>query len=119
MRPVAKLQEAFRLLGDLDAELSAQERLVAEARTGPGQPTADQLNTLADIYYRLERNDEARQQYTEALKVIDETEPDNDEVAAILRHNLANILDQEGQTEACLELHEEALAGMRRSLGAR
>ena len=113
---LAQVGAAFRRLGDLEAELGVQQQLIAEVRRrSPGKPTAEQLNTLADIYYRLGRNDEARQYYTEALDIVAVTEPDNHEVAAILRHNLANILDREGHTEASLKLHEEALAGLRKA----
>lgn len=109
-----QLRETFRLLGDLDAELDAQLHVVAEAgRLQPGEPRPDQLNTLADIYFRLRRYDEAGRWYAAALDALVATKPDDHEPIAIVRHNLANILAETGHTDAALVMHEEALDGFR------
>jgi len=112
-----QLRQTFRLLGDLDGELDAQLQVISEARRlPPGEPASDQMTTLADIYYRLRRFDEASRWYSAALDATLATTPDDDKVIAILRHNLANVLAETGQTRAALEMHEGALTAFRRAL---
>ena len=106
-----EVRNAFRTLGDLDAELTLQERLITEAGR---DPTSEDLNTLADIYFRRKEYDQARHYYTQAIELVVATEPENHEVIAILQHNLANILADTGKDGAAIEMHEKSLAGLRK-----
>ena len=112
---LTQVRDAFRTLGDLDAELAAQKRLIAETgRRERGGPTGDELNGLADIYFRRKEYDQAQRYYTQALDLLIAAEPENREFTAILRHNLANILADTGQDSAAIEMHEKSLAGLRK-----
>ncbi len=112
---LGQVRNAFEKLGDLDAELAAQEQLIAETRRRPpGTPTSEQLNTLANIHFRRKEYDKAQIYYTQALEMTIAAEPENHEVIAVLQHNLANILADAGQNSAAQEMHEKALAGFRK-----
>jgi tetratricopeptide (TPR) repeat protein len=102
-----RIRDAYRGLHDLDEELTIQLRLVDLV-----PDSAQQLNNLADIYYRSSRYDEAAHWYAESLS---RATPDT---IFLARHNLANALDSLGRTDEAVTQHEQALAEMRAALPA-